>query len=256
MSDWNADIYLKFKEERTQPSKDLVAKIPIQSPNRIIDIGCGPGNSTAVLGNRYNDAYILGVDNSSEMIDKAKKSYPNFDFKKLDAAVDIGKAGTDFDIVFSNACLQWLPDHKLIIMSWAKLLKKGGALAIQMPFNEDEPIKRIIERCAKLPEFRKKLFGARPKNVLAIKKYYEVLSREFREVNIWETAYYHVMQDSNSILEWYKGTGLRPYLAKLDEGEQEKFLSKVYDLIKVYYPEQTDSKVLFKFPRVFFVAKK
>ena len=112
---WNSQQYLRFKTERTQPAIDLVNRINMDNPKRIIDIGCGPGNSTQVLASRYPNAYILGVDNSENMIETAKKNYPGLDFKICDVSVELSQFDSDFDIVFSNACIQWIPDHKNLI---------------------------------------------------------------------------------------------------------------------------------------------
>ena len=121
--DWNSEQYLKFKTERTQPAIDLVNRINMPNPKKILDIGCGPGNSTEVLFNKYPDAYILGVDKSEEMIKTAKMKYPHLDFKICDVSRDLSELDSDFDIVFSNACIQWVPDHKNLLRNMLNLLK-------------------------------------------------------------------------------------------------------------------------------------
>ena len=148
MSDWNSEQYLKFEGERTQPAVDLAARITAVRPEKIVDIGCGPGNSTKVIAQRYPDAYILGCDNSGSMLDAARKAHPGIDFTLCDARSDLDTLGNDFDLVFSNACIQWIPDHPRLLRNMMGLLKKGGAMAVQMPVNYREPIHMIIDEIA------------------------------------------------------------------------------------------------------------
>ena len=144
MEDWNSVQYLKFKDERTQPAIDLVNRINIDNPRKIIDIGCGPGNSTQVLAQKFPNAYILGVDNSLNMIETAKRDYPNLDFKVCDVSRDLLTLDCDFDVVFSNACIQWIPNHNQLLRNLMRLLKTDGILAVQTPMNYKEPIHQII----------------------------------------------------------------------------------------------------------------
>jgi trans-aconitate 2-methyltransferase len=144
MADWSSAQYLMFKNERTQPAIDLVNRINLENPKKVVDIGCGPGNSTQVLMDKFPNAYILGVDNSSNMIETAKKDHPNMDFKICDVGKDIASIGNDFDIVFSNACVQWIPNHNQLLKAMMGLLKPGGILAVQTPMNYQEPIHKII----------------------------------------------------------------------------------------------------------------
>lgn len=144
MAEWNPNQYLKFKGERTQPSYDLANRIPLEKAEKIIDIGCGPGNSTRVLAEKYPQAYILGVDNSQEMVDTARKQCPGLNFMLFDAEKDFPFIQEKFDIVFSNACIQWVPDHERLLKNMMGLLKDGGILAVQIPNNYEEPIHKIL----------------------------------------------------------------------------------------------------------------
>jgi len=144
MPEWNAEQYLKYAGERTQPAIDLAARISLEAPERVVDIGCGPGNSTAVLAHRFPGAHILGVDNSEEMIAAAKAAHPGLDFAICDASTELETLDPGFDVAFSNACIQWVPDHPALLRRMLALLRPGGALAIQIPNNFDEPIHRII----------------------------------------------------------------------------------------------------------------
>ena len=216
MADWNSELYLKFKEQRTQPAIDLAARLS-GCPGEMIDLGCGPGNSTRVLKNRFPKAYIVGADSSENMIEKARRDNPDLDFIILDIAGDMSELRGKFDVVFSNACLQWLPNHAELLPRIFMLVRKGGALAAQIPMNYDEPIHKIIARIsenekwgAKFPE--KRIFGT-----LTQSEYFDILSGMTDDFEIWQTTYCHRMPSIESIIEWYRSTGLRTYLAALSE---------------------------------------
>lgn len=211
MADWNSAQYLRFERERTQPAIDLVNRIGVEKPKKILDVGCGPGNSTAVLAKRFPDANILGVDNSENMISAAKKNYPDLDFELCDVSCDLSSLDHDFDIVFSNACIQWVPDHKKLIREFMGLLGKGGVLAVQIPMNFNEPIHRIIKEVSTSDKWKEFFPETRIYYTLTPGEYFDILSELTENFDLWETVYYHVMKSHNDILERYRGTGLRPY---------------------------------------------
>ena len=251
MPEWNAAQYLKFGSERTQPAIDLVNRILIDDPARIVDVGCGPGNSTSVLAQRFPHACILGIDNSDDMIATARQSYPQLDFQCCDASRDLCALGTGFDIVFSNACIQWIPDHPALLRGMLALLRPGGVLAIQTPMNYDEPIHRIIQ------EVSGKWLGAHNPRIfhnLTPGEYYDLLSECTACFNLWHTTYYHVMKSHEAILEWYRGTGLRPYLEALPEQAHNQFEADILERVRQAYPAQPNGDILFRFPRFFMLA--
>ena len=256
MSGWNAEQYLKFKRERTQPSYDLAAGITVRDPARIIDIGCGPGNSTAVLAERFKGAYILGADNSQDMIASAKKSHPELDFMLFDAEKDFEKISQRFDVVFSNACIQWVPAHDRLIKNMFGLLAPGGMLAIQVPINYDEPIHKIIAEVSHSAKWQGKFSVYREFYTLTPGEYFDLLSELTDDFRMWETIYYHRMGSHQDIMEWYKGTGLRPYLEALVDDDRKEFENDVYREIVKAYPVQKSGEIIFRFPRLFFTASK
>ena len=132
MAQWNSQQYLKFEKERTQPAIDLAARIPLEHPQAVLDIGCGPGNSTHVLAQRFPEANILGVDQSLPMLEQAARQYPDLSFRQLDAHTELPTLGQRFDVVFSNACIQWVPDHPRLLREMMALLRPGGVLAVQV----------------------------------------------------------------------------------------------------------------------------
>lgn len=255
MSDWNSEQYLKFKKNRTRPSIDLANRLDIKNPQRIIDIGCGPGNSTAVLKKRYPDAYVLGADFSPNMIEKAKADYSDIDFMIFDATKDFEKLDEKFDIVFSNACIQWVPNHKKLLRDMMSILNPNGILAIQVPVNFEEPIHRIITTLVASEKW-KKHFSPRIFYTLTENEYFDILSTLTNRFEIWKTIYCHRMPSHQSIIEWYKSTGMKPYLDMLDGEEKKEFINDVLNEIKKEYPIQSNGEIIFRFPRLFMLAEK
>jgi trans-aconitate 2-methyltransferase len=254
MSDWNPELYLKFERERTQPVKDLVARIEVSSPARIVDLGCGPGNSTLVLRERWPGAAIVGVDNSPAMLERARKSNPGIEWIQADAGGDLSPLGP-FDIVLANASLQWLPDHRSLMPRLLRLLNPGGALAIQIPRFEDMPMARIIQEATKLAEYAEFFAGFKSGlHCLGAEGYYDTLCEASRRIDLWETHYYHVLADHPAIMDWTKSTALRPFLDCLPEDRQAGFMAEVLQRVKEEYPARRDGRVLFVFKRFFLIA--
>lgn len=254
MTDWNSKQYLKFKNERTQPAIDLANRILINNPKKIIDIGCGPGNSTQVLAEKFPNSYILGIDSSENMISSAKKEYPNLSFKVFDASTNLSALDSDFDIVFSNACIQWIPNHDQLLKNMVGILRNTGVLAVQTPMNYKEPIHKIIEKTIRLRKWNDCFPNPRVFFNLTQSDYFDILSELSTDFSIWETIYCHVMKSHKEILEWYRGTGLRPYLNLLDDTKKADFENDIMEGIVQSYPTQKNGEIVFRFPRFFFVA--
>lgn len=253
--DWNPDLYLKYDKERIQPSIDLVSRIKTENPAKIIDIGCGPGNSTQILSERWPDSQITGVDNSQAMIDKARNDYPNQDWRLLDAGKD--KITDKFDIVFSNATIQWIPNHFELLKKFKDILTDKGLIAIQLPLFFDMPLGKSIARISlesKWSDATKsvnELF-----TIHNYSDYYDFVSTLFNSIEIWESNYVHIMESHYSILDMIRSTGLRPYLERLDnDADKTDFEERVLADIKKNYPLQKNGKVLFPFKRLFFIVK-
>jgi trans-aconitate 2-methyltransferase len=255
MPQWDPALYLQFANERTQPSLDLVHRIALATPRRIVDLGCGPGNSTAVLRQRWPDAHVLGVDSSPEMIASARATYPACDWQVADAAA--WTATEPCDLVFANAVLQWIPDHARLCPHLLAQLAPGGVLAVQVPATAhfDSPVHREIHRvAADDPRFHtaRNVFHAAPASF-----YYDLLAPRCARLDIWETTYFHVVDGPRALLDWYRGTGLRPYLEALSTDEERSgFEREVLDRYTAAYPLQPDGRLLFPFTRLFFVARK
>ncbi len=252
--DWDPELYLKFNQERTQPSIDLVARIDFDAPQSIIDIGCGPGNSTQVLAKRWPQSKISGVDNSVAMIQKAGREFPQQTWLLLDAGED--EIPGKYDIVYSNAAIQWIPGHASLLKKFHGLLTGRGLLALQVPLFWDMPLGRAIKAIAKVERWASRMDGASDKLVVRDAGfYYDCLAGLFRSISMWQTDYMHRMPSHEAILEMIRSTGLRPYIERLDdEGEKRDFEEQVRQAIQRDYPAQRDGRVIFPFKRLFFMV--
>lgn len=256
MNDWNPDLYMQFRSERTQPSVDLIARINAVEPKSIIDMGCGPGNSTQVLVSRWPKAQITGLDSSSAMIKKAKQDYPDQEWIVADALTY--EPENAYDIVFSNAAVQWMPDHAELLNRFHGMLSNNGIIAVQVPLFWDMPLGRIINGVAKDGRWNTRTEGV--SDLFTIHDYsfyYDHLSALFNSIEMWETQYFHVLNSHSSILEMMRSTGLRPYLDRLDnESEIEQFEKEVINGVENTYLKQKNGKVLLPFRRLFFIGYK
>lgn len=252
---WDSAAYLQFGAERTQPSVDLVKRIELERPRKLLDVGCGPGNSTQVLADAFPNALrIIGIDSSPEMIETAKGDHPDMEFRILDASALPSLGENDFDVVFSNACLQWVPDHPRVLRDMLALLRPGGVLAVQLPMNYEEPIHQIIKGLAASDDWRAELADARTFHTLRQEDYFDILAAETGGFQMWQTTYLHRLPSHESIMDWYKGTGLRPYLSLLSEDRARIFERAVLEEIVKRYPKQRNGEIIFRFPRFFFTA--
>lgn len=254
---WSPAQYSKFEKERNRPIHDLLAQIPNELPAMAADIGCGPGNSTELLKERFPQAHVVGVDNSPEMIEAARTRLPDVKFDLADIAT-WGHQGP-FDIILANAVLQWLPDHENLLPFLLSKLSSTGSLAVQMPDNFDEPSHQLMRKTAEEGPWAAKLTDIRQAKVgrQSADWYYRLLRRHNMQVNLWRTTYYHPLKgDAGAIVEWVKGTGLRPFLQQLDPEEQSDFIARYQTLLAGAYPVCPDRTVLFPFPRLFFIASR
>lgn len=254
MTQWDSDQYLRFAAERTQPAIDLARRIAVPAARDVLDVGCGPGNSTEVLAARFPGARLCGLDSSPEMLAAARQRHPEWEFRLGDASRDLDGLDQRFDVVFSNACIQWIPHHERLLPRLLRLVRPGGVLAVQTPMNEAEPIHRLLGELVAAPEW--KAFFPRPRlfHNLRPEGYFDLLAALAGELHLWSTTYYHVLPSPTAILEWYRGTGLRPYLEVLPASERGRFEAVVLERIVARYPPQANGAVIFRFPRFFFTA--
>lgn len=250
---WSAAQYVKFEDERTRPSRDLAARIPNESVGSAADIGCGPGNSTEVLRERFPEARILGLDSSADMIAAARKRMPDVAFEVADLSE---WSGSGFDVIFANAVLQWVPDHEALLPRLVAKLNPRGALAVQMPANRDEPSHRLMREIAADPRWAERIADAEKVRAdrYGADWYFRLLRSLGCRVDIWKTTYFHPLGGPKAVVEWVKGTGLRPFIDPLTPDERAAYLSAYEAALASAYPVESDGTLLLPFPRLFFVA--
>jgi trans-aconitate 2-methyltransferase len=251
---WNPELYLRFGEDRTRPSVDLVARVELAAPYRIIDLGCGPGNSTAILRSRWPEADITGLDNDPAMLQAAALTDPRTTWIQGDAGN--WSPGEPFDLVYSNAMIQWLPDHATLIPRLFQGVAEGGALAVQVPVHTHSPLHQDILQVADDPRWRtatREASGAIVHHDADF--YYDVLCALAPRIDLWVTEYCHVLERPEAILAWIQGTGLRPFLAALpSDADRQDFERQLLDRLRRSYPRRRDGRVVFPFRRLFFIA--
>jgi trans-aconitate 2-methyltransferase len=254
MADWSPAQYLKFASERSRPALDLLNALTLANPRVVCDLGCGPGNSTALLKARYPEAAIMGFDNSPAMIAEAKKAVPAVTFELAD--IETWQAPADADLIYSNATFQWLKRHDQIMLRLVQTLKEGAVLAIQMPNNLNEPSHALMRKVAAQSRWHGKLAGADNvrETILSPLDYFHLLKPQCRRVDIWQTTYQHPLPHHRAIVEFVASTGLRPYLNPLTAEEQAEFRAAYEEELRSAYPALNDGTVLLAFPRLFVVS--
>jgi trans-aconitate 2-methyltransferase len=245
LSDWNARQYLKFEDDRTRPARDLLAQVQLGQPRIAVDLGCGPGNSTELLIDRYPAASIIGLDSSKGMLRQARERLPYCTF--VEADLETWTPHENVDLLFANAVFQWVPDHQMMMRRLVEALPEGGVLAVQMPDNTREPSHVLMQELAPHAD-------AARVGLPGPEAYYDLLKPLCRRVEIWHTIYNHVMPGSEAIVEWFKGSALRPFLSALDPPAAADFLKRYTAEIARCYPARNDGQVLLRFPRLFIVA--
>jgi trans-aconitate 2-methyltransferase len=251
--EWDAGHYLRFSDARTLPAVDLLSRIELAAPQRVIDLGCGPGNSTGLLLQRWPNAFVTGIDSSEDMLEAGRRDYPGIEFVVGDIAT--WAAAEPCDVVFANASLQWVGGHENLVPCLLDQVAPGGVLAVQMPRNHDFATHALMRQVAAEGEWRDRLAGARePSPVKPSDFYYDRLAPRSSAFTIWETNYIQIMDGVQTIIAWLHGTGLRPFLARLSEAERPVFLDRYAALLADAYPAQADGKILLPYPRLFFIA--
>jgi len=254
MSDWQPKDYLTFADERGRPARDLLAQVPLSEARRVFDLGCGPGNSTALLVARYPAAAVTGIDNSPAMLEAARRSCPGASFEEADLAGWMPREAPD--LLFSNAAFQWVPDHLAVLERLCHGLPEGGVLAVQMPDNLAEPSHRLMRAAAEQGPWAAKLTASAEarESLPSPADYFTRLKPLLRRLDVWHTIYNHPLDGVEGIISWLATTGLRPWLAPLDAAERAGFLECYRELLAAAYPAQPDGTVLLRFPRLFLVG--
>lgn len=253
MSKWDSNQYLRFAEERKQPCIDLMNRLN-NDYNSILDVGCGPGNSTKNLKYKYPQAEIVGIDIDDNMLERAKIDCPNTKFIKGSIPDSLGSLESKFDLIFLNACIHWIENQKELIEKVYDKLNDDGVFAIQIPLTQKSMFYKNLK--ALIDDKWNQLKSIDNFHNLSADGYYNELIKKFKSVTIWTTNYYHILDRKEDIIEWYKGSGLRPYLHSLTENEKELFLNDLTNIINEKYHTLDDGKVFLIMPRLFLIAIK
>jgi trans-aconitate 2-methyltransferase len=251
---WDPAQYGKYATERGRPFVDLVTRIGASAPRRVVDIGCGPGTLTALLAERWPSAHVDGIDSSSEMIEQAAAlATDRLTFRVGDAAA--WRPGDDTDVVVSNATLQWVPGHRDLVADWARQLPADGWLAFQVPGNFGAPSHALMRSLAETPRWRDQLGDVlrHHDSVAEPTEYAQLLLELGLDVDAWETTYVHRLDGADPVLEWVRGTGLRPVLQALSPDDASEFEDEYAAALRTAYP-RTAHGTLFPFRRIFVVA--
>ncbi|MDB5774008.1 MAG: tam [Herbaspirillum sp.] len=252
---WSAKQYVTFEEERTRPVRDLLAAVPTTQARSVVDIGCGPANSTELLAARFPEAVVSGLDSSADMLAAARKRLPHIRFEQVD--IEAWNDPGQYDVVLANAVLQWVPDHRALLPKLIAKLAPNGSLAVQMPDNLDEPAHRLMRETAAGGPWAGKLTAAAQARTTRHDAdwYYRELRPLCARLDVWRTTYYHPLAGgADAVVEWFKGSGLRPFLDPLDDGERTAYLNRYRTEVGNAYPALADGTVLLPFPRLFIVA--
>jgi trans-aconitate 2-methyltransferase len=251
---WNPDQYLRYSDERSRPFADLVGRVGATAPRRVVDLGCGAGNLMALLTERWPHAEIDGIDSSPQMIEQASRlSTTRVHFRVDDIAT--WSVPPDADVVTTNAALQWVPEHRDLLRAWAGQLPADGWLAMQVPGNFGAPSHRLMRELAESPRWAGQLGGTLRlhDSVAEPEEYAELLLAAGLEVDVWETTYLHLLPGPDPVLEWLRGTGLRPVLAALNAADAAEFEAEFGATLRAAYPA-TEYGTVLPFRRIFAVA--
>jgi trans-aconitate 2-methyltransferase len=256
---WDPQEYLRFSDERGRPFRDLLARVPAEAPGFVVDLGCGPGNLTATLADRWPDAEVLGLDSSAEMIERARDGDGSARQERLsfiEADLATWRPERPVDVLISNATFQWVPGHLDLLNDLVGLVRPGGWIAFQVPGNFGEPSHTELAAVCMSPRWRERLAGAGLASpwVAEPDAYLERLAPHASHLDVWETTYFQVLGGEDAVLRWVSGTALRPVLSELDEAEQAEFLEEYGARLRASYPRQVFGTVL-PYRRIFAVAQ-
>jgi trans-aconitate 2-methyltransferase len=256
---WDPNLYLKFSDHRLRPALELLDRVPLQTPRVIYDLGCGAGQVTRIISERWPAAAVYGLDNSPEML--AQASADSAEIQWIEADLHTWSPDEPPDLLYSNATLHWVVGHHSLFPQLIEFLKPGGCLAVQMPLSWPAPSHRLMRETLAdggpdgsplgTEELRQ---AVARKWVEDAEVYYDLLAAHSSSLDIWETEYLQVLEGKDSVLEWVKGTGLRPILNSLDGEERERFLVEYARRLRQAYPMRADGHTLYPFRRLFIIA--
>lgn len=257
---WSAQQYTQFERERTRPVHDLLSAVPALGVRHAIDLGCGPGNSTEALAQRFPGAEIIGLDSSADMLAAAQRRLPQVRFEAQDLRdwVALAPPRAPVDFILSNAVLQWVPAHATLLPALLARLEPRGVLAVQVPDNLEEPAQQLMREVAAAGPWAVRLAHADATRVRIEPPdwYHRLLSDAGAHTEVWRTTYYHALVGEPGVIDWFQGTGLRPFLEPLTQAERGEFLARYAAGVRRAHPPRPDGTVLLPMPRLFIVAQR
>jgi trans-aconitate 2-methyltransferase len=252
---WSPERYLAFADQRTRPAVDLLASVPLQRPERAVDLGCGPGNSTRLLAERWPAADVIGIDSSGDMLASAGQSGIRATWVEADLAAWAPQHAPD--LIFSNAALHWVGGHETLLPRLLECVRPGGVLAVQMPRNFEAPSHTLLRATAASGPWADRLAEVLDWRPVATPEwYYDLLAPQAAALDIWETVYLHVLEGDDPVLRWTRSTALRRIVQALDEADCAAFEAAYAARLRAAYPRRADGRTLFAFRRLFIVAQR
>jgi trans-aconitate 2-methyltransferase len=252
---WDPTQYLLYANERLRPALDLLTQVPLDAPARVVDLGCGPGNVTPILCQRFPQAEIVGVDGSAAMLEKARATVPQCRFELADFFQ--WQPQEPLDLIYSNAALQWVDRHQTLFPRLLSFLTPAGVLAMQMPAMHDTPLRRIPYDLAATETWAEDLHDVTSApGILSPVEYWDLLRPHVASLDIWQTTYLHVLNGEHAVTEWAAGSGLRPFLDRLPAERRAAFRQAYSNAARPHYPRRADGTTLLPFHRLFIVARK
>ncbi|MGH7154159.1 MAG: trans-aconitate 2-methyltransferase [Acetobacteraceae bacterium] len=253
-TDWDPGQYLRFSGERLRPALDLLAHVPLDEPRLVVDLGCGAGNVTAILKQRFPAADVTGIDGSAAMLDRARQAAPECRFAQADIAT--WRPDATPDLIYSNAALHWIGDHATLFPRLLSLLSPDGVLAVQMPAMHDAPFRRLQHTVASSGPWAETLRGhASARDILSAGDYWDLLKPRAAMLDLWETTYLHALQGQDAVVEWAAGSSLRPFLEPLTPALQAAYRQAYAEALRPHYPRRADGTTLLPFRRLFIIAQ-
>jgi trans-aconitate 2-methyltransferase len=252
---WDPETYLSAAgyKHRLRPALDLIARIPCDRPARIADLGCGVGEVTCLLGARWPQAEIVGIDNSAEMLAHARTNFPEHVWQLGD--VSRWQPNCTFDLIVSNSTFQWIGEHEELLPRLLDFLSPGGVLAVQMPRNFAAPSHLALAETVATGPWRARLEHLlRREPVAPPTVYHRLLSGRAASLDLWETDYLQVLDGRDPVVEWMRPTGLRPFLQALEDTARDAFEAEYRRRVGQAYPPEADGRTLYPFRRLFLVA--
>lgn len=249
---WDPQQYLAYADERGRPFVELVARVGAESPARVADLGCGPGNLTRLLLERWPSAAVTGVDSSAEMLERAAAEPGGIEWQLAD--VREWQPAAPLDVIVTNATLQWIPGHLELLPRLVGMLAPGGWFAMQVPGNFEEPSHALRDEVAALPAFAEHARDAARPDAHDAADYLRALAALGLEVDAWETTYLHVLEGQDAVFEWVRATGARPVLEALPDDVRPAFEEELRARLREAYPADAAGRVILPFRRVFAVG--